>query len=449
MRSALWFWVGILIAFVLQVPFAFADDYPASSGGTTYTLNGLESQGTFGTSSAACDGWYSWMFAQHGGAYPTRVDTCTSTQVCGSKEFTAGTWSSMGCTAINSSGGGYTCPYGGTLSGTTCVGAPACSLYYTRNSSGECIAPSCTAGDSRSGYISASASPTTVVFNGCEAELVNANNQCSVDGVQKICGTWQLTGETGVSGQPVANSGSGGGGGTAPSACPAGQVLQTIGGSQFCGPATADAPATTIDTQQTTNADGTTQTKVTTTTCNGTGCTSTTTTTDRDASGDVTGTSTSTDSVANKANEVQKFCNENPQSSICKISSWAGACGAFTCDGDAVQCAIAREVHQRNCELDAAAAPTTGTVGEAKDALAGVPDPTGSAFRNPTPNALPGMFDTTDLMAASCPAAHSITVLGAELSISVQPVCDLAALIRPLVIGFSLLLGVRIAFSGV
>ena len=49
--------------------------------------------------------------------------------------------------------------------------------------------------------------------------------------------------------------------------------------------------------------------------------------------------------------DMQRFCDENPNAAICKNSTWAGSCGAFSCDGDAVQCAVALEQHQRDCAL--------------------------------------------------------------------------------------------------
>jgi len=50
--------------------------------------------------------------------------------------------------------------------------------------------------------------------------------------------------------------------------------------------------------------------------------------------------------------EGEGFCKENPDLPICKESSFGGSCQAnFTCDGDAIQCSIAREQHIRNCKL--------------------------------------------------------------------------------------------------
>jgi hypothetical protein len=46
------------------------------------------------------------------------------------------------------------------------------------------------------------------------------------------------------------------------------------------------------------------------------------------------------------------FCQENPTSSICKTGSFSGSCtSGFTCDGDALQCSIAREQYARNCQM--------------------------------------------------------------------------------------------------
>ena len=74
----------------------------------------------------------------------------------------------------------------------------------------------------------------------------------------------------------------------------------------------------------------------------------------------------------------QEFCKENPDAPQCKKSNWGGSCGSFTCDGDAIQCAIAREQHQRNCKLfdektshPAYQAAVDGTDEESADKLKG------------------------------------------------------------------------------
>ncbi len=59
-----------------------------------------------------------------------------------------------------------------------------------------------------------------------------------------------------------------------------------------------------------------------------------------------------------KTQDIASFCEENPNSTICKSmdeegeeSVFGGSCAGFTCDGDAIQCAIAKEQHTKNCKL--------------------------------------------------------------------------------------------------
>lgn len=106
--------------------------------------------------------------------------------------------------------------------------------------------------------------------------------------------------------------------------------------------------------------------------CTGDQCTVTQTTTTHDASGNLTGSNTTvTDNV-----DRTQYCSKNPKSSICerseddssatkgqdgkgkgdgeppKPSSFGGACGGnFSCEGDAIQCAIAQEQHRRDCAM--------------------------------------------------------------------------------------------------
>lgn len=52
--------------------------------------------------------------------------------------------------------------------------------------------------------------------------------------------------------------------------------------------------------------------------------------------------------------DKKSVCAENPDLPACKEnkSTFGGSCmGGFSCEGDALQCAIAKEQHRRNCEL--------------------------------------------------------------------------------------------------
>lgn len=108
-------------------------------------------------------------------------------------------------------------------------------------------------------------------------------------------------------------------------------------------PPLPDAPKVTTKT----NPDGSTTTTTTNTVVNNNG-TVTTTTTINNGDG-TTDTSSQTQDQAG-------FCEQNTSSTLCGEgggdSAFAGSCASsFTCDGDAIQCAIAKEQHERNCIL--------------------------------------------------------------------------------------------------
>ena len=125
------------------------------------------------------------------------------------------------------------------------------------------------------------------------------------------------------------------------------------------------------------NSDGTTTNKETSTTCDKGVCTTTTVTTTKDGSGATTSTSSSTSSSSQST-----YCASNKSSAVCaatngdknpdgkdgtdkgdgkcegedcedKPGKFEGSCaGGFTCEGDGISCALAKEVHTRNCQLD-------------------------------------------------------------------------------------------------
>lgn len=131
-------------------------------------------------------------------------------------------------------------------------------------------------------------------------------------------------------------------------------------------------------TNTTVNSDGSKTKTETVTKCNGGQCTTTTTTTNIDKDGNISGGGSSTSTVPQG-----DYCARNPASAVCKAldpskppgsgtggtggtgsgdggggdddtdkSSFGGSCGGgWTCEGDAIQCAVAREQHKRACEL--------------------------------------------------------------------------------------------------
>lgn len=316
---------------------------------------------------AAPQGWTGEPSGGVSGVYPSTQEACESKWALTSEtEIYYGVTSCGGdpytCTCSRARTGSPWC-----AAGVTCGQATAQTTSRTRYcpsggtydpATNFCIVPveACPTG-TFSGDIAKDQSPSVVCESGCTATVIQASNQCSVGGVQRICGTWaydvpqnrgdNCTGSTVATGSAV----------VAPS-CPVGECLGTFNGATICLACSASNPAVTTKTSSSTDASGVT-TNGTTTIINN-GDTTTTTTTNVNASTGATQTtsSTGTPGAADQGGtEKAQYCRDNPTAPECVSSSWAGSCGAFSCSGDAVQCAISREIHTRNCSLFDAATP--------------------------------------------------------------------------------------------
>lgn len=134
----------------------------------------------------------------------------------------------------------------------------------------------------------------------------------------------------------------------------------TVNGVTVCVPIGSD-PGTTVETSKTgstttSSTGGDSQTKQTseTTSCAGSKCstTTTTTTTTTPSGGGAATTNTETKTAAETKDD---YCTKNPKALQCKTEDesgeFGGSCsGGFTCEGDAIQCAIAKDQLKRNCE---------------------------------------------------------------------------------------------------
>jgi len=172
------------------------------------------------------------------------------------------------------------------------------------------------------------------------------------------------------------------------------------------------------------------------TTCTGPTCATTTTT--RDVGGNVI-------KVEVKTEEKGAFCQENPGLSICKNTSFGGSCNAVTCDGDAVQCAIARDQYARNCAVfdtpsDASAAGLAAVTAGSR--------PSDHPYLTGTTVNLGGGFDQTDLLAgSSCPTDYTISFAGATLTvIPFSVICPKAAMLGNILVGLTALSCIAIVF---
>ncbi len=249
--------------------------------------------------------------------------------------------------------------------------------------------------------------------------------------------------------------------------CPTGQVLGTFNGKKMClaggvpqNPNPAPAPKSSGSTTNTvTNPDQST-TKTTTTT-NPDGSTTITSVTTQPNGNSTTSTSNTPAPTADPMDDFcknnpnssmcksAKFCEENPDISICKTSVWSGGCGAFSCEGDAIQCAISREQHTRNCALFDQATPLSdlgNALGQGTDS--GVAQNPANASNRQTVN-LPGTLNTSKSIAAVCMPDLTVQVMSSSLVIPFSNICPYLEIMGRIVIAFSLIAAGRIISGGV
>lgn len=299
---------------------------------------------------------------------------------------------------------------------------------------GQCNAP-CVAG-SGAGYYSTGFG-TTACIGGCSYTR-------SASGNFSTCSGWSDA--TGWSSCYLAQSGAtcstpNGAPSSAQAQCPVGQCPGTINGVPVCVPCTGKTDTQSSGTKTTTNPDGSTTT--TTTTINSTsygGSTTTTTTTNITNTPAGGGTPTTTTTTDTETKPKDSFCIENPDSPLCKQSSFGGSCGSFSCDGDAIQCAMAKEQHKRNCVLFETETEQS-TLG--RDAAAGN-DPFKSQF--PTAEGqkqtidLSSKLDQSGFLSGSCPAPLQTSFMGHQITLDWSNACMVVEWLGYLVVASAMVL---------
>ncbi|MDL5034661.1 virulence factor TspB C-terminal domain-related protein [Pelomonas sp. APW6] len=185
------------------------------------------------------------------------------------------------------------------------------------------------------------------------------------------------------------------------------------------------------------------QTKTTQTECDGTTCTTTTVT--RDSGGSVTGSTS-------KQEPQENFCQANPNSPMCKKSSFGGSCAATACDGDAVQCALTQEVIKRNCLLfdDAGVTKPLQAAGDAAVGAGLKPSDHPGAEGNVTKvdASAAGRISQEDALPGSCPGDQAFSVASYNLVIPFSRVCEPAAILGKAMVALSMLVAALIIFKG-
>ena len=158
------------------------------------------------------------------------------------------------------------------------------------------------------------------------------------------------------------------------------------------------------------------------------------------------GVCTTTKPDGSKEDKDQKgFCKENPDLSICKENkdTFGGSCdGGFSCEGDALQCAMAKEQHIRNCQLYA---PDKDVNSLTNKALNGTDDKSADALKASAGQInVTTSFDQSGLgWSHSCPADPHIPLnfggRSAEFTIPFSRICGPLGILSLAGVGITLL----------
>lgn len=246
----------------------------------------------------------------------------------------------------------------------------------------------------------------------------------------------------------------------------------TVNGVSVCVPRQKENGVETGGTNTTTTNDGTNTTKKvddSKTVCVAGKCTTTTTTTTT-ITNNTTGASTTTTGTNAVETGRDDFCKSNPKNAQCdgtgtkpgsgsgggngdgegegdgEQSSFGGSCAAgFSCEGDAIQCAIARQQHMRACKLFDDESPESNLY---RDNKAKEGNQTKDLEGNETVDMV-GRIDQTDLLGGGSGVADlAITVAGVSVTLPFSKVNPYLSALGNLLVAVSMLLAFRIVGRG-
>ncbi|MCZ8252249.1 MAG: virulence factor TspB C-terminal domain-related protein [Hylemonella sp.] len=358
----------------------------------------------------------------------------------------------------------YSCPANATLNGTMCE----CASGYTE-SGNTCVPPApvnqCTdlaAANTPTGEYSGKGGVGTYrlcdtagvsssgdsAMPGCVIE-VEANFAVGPDGNRTWVGIGKFTGakcspDPGAppasDGEPAPPTSPDNG---QPSNCPPGKVPGTVNGTQVCvDPGTSDPTSKkSTNTNTTTNPDGsTTQTQQeTTTNCAGPTCTTTTTTTTTTTPAGGGAPSTETTTSSGTCTRGSPGCGDEEE----EPSRFGGSCAAFSCDGDAIMCAVALEQHRRNCQLFVETSAESDLYESEKGK-------TGPQYTSEDVNLSPSNFSQVNALgaAAQCITDRTVTVAGQSIVLPFSQVCSTLQHLGTVLMFISFLVAYRIVSRG-
>lgn len=144
-----------------------------------------------------------------------------------------------------------------------------------------------------------------------------------------------------------------------------------------------------------------------------------------------------------------KYCEANPKASVCKgtQSSWGGSCGSFSCDGDAVTCAIAQASWKSACAIDIDETDPKVTAGNA--AMSGGDRPGDHPGNTPEQNAFTANIDQSNPFGSECPADIPLDVMGQSVSIPLSHACDSLKFMGQVAVAFAMCAAAFIVFGGI
>lgn len=226
-----------------------------------------------------------------------------------------------------------------------------------------------------------------------------------------------------------------------------GKGFSTINGVTVCASAPSKTNNTTTSTSTTGGSTNTTTTN-TTTTNNNNGTVTTTTTTNVTNNNGTPITTTDT-----KTEDTKSFCDKNPSSQVCKEAKegkFIGGCSAgFSCEGDAVQCAIAKEQHRRNCELfekETDLSTLGKNLANGNDPLASQNPTNGSNILNFNVN---GQLDQSNPFSESGLSDYNVAFRGQTIVLPFSNYNEALELMGKIIVFTSLIIGARILYGGV
>jgi hypothetical protein len=128
-----------------------------------------------------------------------------------------------------------------------------------------------------------------------------------------------------------------------------------------------------------------------------------------------------------KGGDAADMCVNDPNALACQVGAFSGACGAFSCKGDAVFCAIAVDQHNRNCQMF----DTHTTLSDLGQSIVDGTDPLKATFPTDvsqvTSTGINGHIDSTEIFGTSCMSPFTIPPVGGHsFSIPTDQFCSIA-----------------------